>query len=352
MSRKILGINHHTCDGCCMWSGIEDIYVTKIGHEVPEAFFFAMSSYCEAAYLKTSDDLKPYMFMVSDGRTKETYGKLKGILGLKYEISEGRTFQHAFKSIKKEIDNGFPVILGPLDMYYLPYLKMYHKVHISMHYVLMIGYDDEKECALIYDCGRSELQELPYLELIKGWQIEKNLIGDKNGFIRFRLPDKLIDEYELAEISLREKAKRQLYEEPEFVGISAYKKIAREFPVWEKELPKEVYKNVVVSLAAGFGMVPKLPNPILGIQEDEKDINYRGCYDRVGNVLTKLGEKYGRENWFMAAKLFNECGLCFEEITDRIVKFYCNNEECLQEVPYLFIQIGNLSEKAYGLLIS
>jgi len=38
MNKKIIEIKYHMCDGCCMWSGIEDIYVTKSGEEVPEAF--------------------------------------------------------------------------------------------------------------------------------------------------------------------------------------------------------------------------------------------------------------------------------------------------------------------------
>ena len=117
-------------------------------------------------------------------------------IGLQYKISEGRTLEYAFKSVKSEIDNGCPVILGPLDMYHLPYLKTYHNDHIPMHYVLMIGYDDE--CIYLYDCGRKDIQMLSYKELRKAWQIEKNGVGCKNGFIRFSLPDNLPGVFELA----------------------------------------------------------------------------------------------------------------------------------------------------------
>ncbi len=38
MSRKLLPEKHHLASGCCMWSGIEDVYTTLTGQEVPEAF--------------------------------------------------------------------------------------------------------------------------------------------------------------------------------------------------------------------------------------------------------------------------------------------------------------------------
>lgn len=45
-------------------------------------------------------------------------------------------------------------------MFYLPYLKMYQKEHIPIHYIMMVGYDEEKNCILIYDCDREDMIEL------------------------------------------------------------------------------------------------------------------------------------------------------------------------------------------------
>ena len=80
-------------------------------------------------------------------------------------------------SRKNEIDEGYPVVLGPLDMFYLPYLKMYHTEHIPIHYVMMIEYDEEKNCVLIYDCEREDVIEL-------AWNIEKNGVGDKMDLLK------------------------------------------------------------------------------------------------------------------------------------------------------------------------
>jgi hypothetical protein len=333
-----------------MWSGIEDVYSTKTNQTLPEAFLFALSSFGESILLKLNDPKKPFMLSVADGRTRETYDRIKDIIGLSYQISEGETLTYALKSIKKEIDEGNPVILGPLDMFYLPYLKMYHKIHSPMHYVMMVGYDDEKECMLIYDCDREELQELPQTELVQAWQIEKNAVGDKNGFIRFSLSEKIIDKYELADCCLRNKAMRQLCKNPDSVGINAYSKIAKEFPSWKDKLTEEEYRYALASLTEAFGMVPKLPNEILGVRE-KVDISYDGNYRRLGNILLKLGEECQRDNWTDAGKLFYQCGTLIEDITNRIIRFYCHKEDCLSEIPDMFIKIGKNAEQAYQALL-
>lgn len=349
MSRKLLHIKHHLASGCCMWSGIEDVYATRTNQILPEAFLLGLSSFGESVFIKTRDKRKPFMFSVVDGRTRKTYDKIKDILGLSYQISEGRTLSYAIKAVKKEIDNGKPVILGPLDMFYLPYLKMYHKNHIPMHYVIMVGYDEEKDCILIYDCDRIELIELPQSELIQAWQIEKNTVGDKNGFIRFSLSDKLMMKYELADICLQNKALRQLCPKPDFIGVNAYHKIAKEFPFWKDIFVQSEYKNILASLTEFFGMVPKYPNEILGITVKE-DISYQANYDRLGNILLQLGEEYRRDDWKQAGRLFQQCGIKIEALTKNIIQYYCHDINHLSEIPDLFLQIGHYAENAYQMI--
>ncbi len=350
MCRKLLDIKHHLSSGCCMWSGIEDVYATRTGQILPEAFLLALSSFGESVFLKFKDIKKPFMFSVADGRTRKTYGRIKDIIGLDYQISEGKTLIYALKSIKKEIHNGNPVILGPLDMFYLPYLKMYHTEHIPMHYVLMVGYDEENESILIFDCDRESMQELPQSELIQAWQIQKNEVGDKNGFIRFSLPREPIDKYELADICFRNKAERQLCQKPNFVGINAYNKIAKEFPFWKDKFSEEEYREVLASITEFLGMVPKLPNEILGITRE--DICFQGNYNRIGNVLLQLGEEYQRDDWKKSGILFCQCGLLIEDITSRIIVFYCQKEDCLTELPDLFNQIGKKAGQAYQIIMN
>ncbi len=235
MSRKIIEVKHHLSSGCCMCSGIEDLYATRTKQSIPEGFLLALGSFGETVFIKMNNRKKPYMFSANDARPKTVYENLKEELGLDYKIIEGRTVEYAKKSIKKEIDEGCPVVLGPLDMFYLPYLKMYHTEHIPIHYVMMVGYDEEKHCVLIYDCDREDMIELAVNDLELAWNIEKNGVGDKNGFIKIRLCENPPDKYTLSYNCLLKKAERQLREKPYILGISAYEKIAGELPKWKKK---------------------------------------------------------------------------------------------------------------------
>ncbi len=351
MSKKIIEMKHHMCDGCCMWSGIEDVYVNRIGEDVPEAFLFALSSYGENVYLKFHDRNRPVLLNVCDGRTRKTYDKIKAEIGLQYKISEGRTFEYAFKSVKSEIDHGSPVIIGPLDMFYLPYLKMYHKNHIPMHYVLMVGYDEEERCVYVYDCGRSEMQTLPYDELRSAWQIEKNSVGDKNGFIRFTLFGQMQSQYDLAKRIFKRKAEEQLKEKLKFTGVNAFRKIAYEFPAWSSDMSEEEYRNALMSLIEFFGRVPKLPDKLSGIDNETSDIPYKGNCDRLGNVLLVLGNKFQQKNWSEAGSLFIEVGEIFEKITNSMVSYLCGGKDSLEFISKYFLKIADLEEKAYKLLL-
>lgn len=184
MSRKHINIKHHLSSGCCMCSGIEDIYAMKTNQSIPEGFLLALGSFGETVFIKMNNREKPYMFSANDARPKTVYENLKDELGFEYKIIGGRTVEYAKKAIKKEIDAGYPVILGPLDMFYLPYLKMYHTEHIPIHYVMMIGYDEEKNCILIYDCDREDMIELAVNDLELAWNIEKNGVGDKMDLLK------------------------------------------------------------------------------------------------------------------------------------------------------------------------
>ena len=131
---------------------------------------------------------------------------------------------------------------------------MYHTEHIPIHYVMMIGYDEEKNCVLVYDC---DVIELAVNDLELAWNIEKNGVGDKNGFIKIRLNENLPDKYTLSRNCLLKKAERQFREKPYILGISAYEKIAKELPRWKKKFSEENYRNALISITEYMGKVPK-----------------------------------------------------------------------------------------------
>lgn len=248
MSRKIIGIKHHLSSGCCMCSGIEDLYATRTNQSIPEGFLLALGSFGETVFIKMNNSEKPYMFSANDARPKTVYENLKEELGLDYKIIGGTTVKYAKKSIKKEIDEGNPVILGPLDMFYLPYLKMYHAEHIPIHYVMMTGYDEEKDCVLIYDCDREEMIELAMSDLELAWDIEKNGVGDKNGFIKIRLGDNLPDKYTLSRNCLLKKQKDNLGKNRIFLEFLPTKKLQKNFRNGKRNFQKRITEKLLFLL--------------------------------------------------------------------------------------------------------
>jgi len=315
MSRKIIEIKHHLSSGCCMCSGIEDLYATRTNQSIPEGFLLALGSFGETVFIKMNNSQKPYMFSANDARPKTVYENLKDELGLDYKIIGGTTVKYAPKSIKKEIDEGYPVVLGPLDMFYLPYLKMYHVEHIPIHYVMMIGYDEEKNVVLIYDCDREDVIELA-----------------------------VSDSYNC----LLRKAERQFREKPYILGISAYEKIAKELPKWKKKFSEEDYRNALISITEYMGKVPKVPNQIMGV--NEADIPYCANYDRLAEIIRELGQEYKQDNWIKAAELFDKCGKNIETIVTYVVQYCCNDVDRIDEFPDLFLQNADYAREDYRLI--
>ena len=76
MSRKIIEIKHHLSSGCCMCSGIEDLYATKTNQSIPEGFLLALGSFGETVFIKMNNSEKPYMFSANDARPKTVYENL------------------------------------------------------------------------------------------------------------------------------------------------------------------------------------------------------------------------------------------------------------------------------------
>jgi hypothetical protein len=98
-------------------------------------------------------------------------------------------------------------------------------------------------------------------------------------------------------------------------------------------------------------MVPKLPDKLLGIHSEAADIRYKGNCDRLGNVLIVLGNKYKREDWVDAGRLFMKSGEVFEKITSYIISYLCDGNDTLELIPKLFLKIADSEESAYKLLL-
>lgn len=347
--KKIIEITHHLDDYECMWNGIEDIYMNKTKERIPDQFFFAMSGFCSFAYIKTNKSDIKRMVSFGDGRTKQMYKFLAPIVNFDYHHIECKTPERALLRAKKEIDNGFPVVIGALDMYYLEYYpKLYHNEHIPFHYVLMIGYNDEEKCIYLYDCGRKDVIELSFENLLLAMNAEYPGLCKPNTICTIRMDNPRDKKYILKK-SLEYKA--NLFTEPptNFLGINGLKKLAKELPNWEKELGVIETNKILGNIVEFFGSVPTIPNRLKGIDEED-DVVFMCSRDKMSKVLIEMGNEYKNEEIVQAGNLFLESGKQFEILCNIFIDYILNIKKDMNLASEIILNISNLEYKAYQII--
>lgn len=347
MSQKVIELRHKVCDYTCMWNGIEDLYQTRLDEDIPDYFFFCLSGIGKFVYLKFKDGNMRRMVSWNDGRTKKMYSSINDIIGFKYKHIEGRKFDYIMKRAKEQINNERPVILGCLDMYYLDYYpKFYCKEHIPIHYIVMVGYDDEEQCVYVYDCGIRDRQKIEYETLKKALDIEKTSISDKNSICLIELDEEIKSIREIALRGFYQKAKEMLNSNVGFVGISGMRKLSKEILKWEVELTVEEYEAALRSIVMFTGTVPIMPNKLRMIKEKD-EVEHQAARREYGALLVTLGEKYGFEQWKVAGNLFSKSGTIIQEMTDLIVRYLMKESKELNRLPNMISEIADIEEKAY-----
>jgi hypothetical protein len=123
-------------------------------------------------------------------------------------------------------------------MFHLPYYKaIYHTRHIPIHYVLLVGYDDE--AAYVHDTDRDDVQAISLEELRLAWDVNVPGMGKRNRFVVLDISPNLPPTDALIRSSLTDACQMMLRPPVSMVGIPAMRKLAREIVTWPAELGKE-----------------------------------------------------------------------------------------------------------------
>lgn len=346
MGKKLIEVKHYVRDNECMWAGIEDLYSERLGEILPPFFFFTISGTGNFTYEKREQYRRAVW---SNVRVKDMYDFMGPIAGFTYEHKEGMTFEDTMCLAKKEIDEGRTVILGPTDLYYLSYFpRLYKQVHIPIHYLMMVGYDEEQ--IYLIDGGVEGIQAITYKEMEEALNVEKTELGDKNGIYLLHLPKEMPTMVEIAKKGFYQKAKNMLEPKSKHEGIRAMRKLALEFVDWKKELAPENYLKVLQELVVYAGTVPEAPMRLFG-KQDKKGIYHRAARENLVAVLGGLGEKYQVNRWLEAARLFEKSGLKIEVMVNQIVDYLLGLRKDLEEVSQIILEIAEIEEKAYEQLM-
>ncbi|MCC0738546.1 BtrH N-terminal domain-containing protein [Clostridioides sp. ZZV14-5902] len=347
--RKIIEIKHHSHDYECMWNGIEDIYMNKMDESLPNDFFFLLAGFGSFCYLRTNKKELKRMVALGDGRTKKMYEFLAPIVGFEYKHYEFKKYEQALKKAKSEIDSGYPVVLGALDMYYLPYYeKLYHKEHIPFHYVLMVGYDDIAERIYLYDCGRTELLSLSYDELCECMNCSYPGLSKANTICTVRMNSSK-NKYQIAQEVLA--IKRDMFLNPStgFLGYKGFEKFIKELPQWKHELEKDDYDRILANMVMLFGTVLTIPNAIKGIEEPDS-VEFKGGFDKMSKMLKCIGTEYKNDCWVQVAEIFEESSIIIEKISNIIIDYLSNKVDETEKLSLLFSEILKQMKAGYLML--
>lgn len=326
--RRLLNLPHAKYESTCYINGFYDILTWKGGKY--EYFLLPIiGGMAGFAYLKFKMAKPP--FMVYWGNSpKYLLKELSEIIGYEQEIIEGRSWKTTSQKIKESIDKGEPVLAGALDMYYLHYYPdLYNKIHVPIHYVLVVGYDDEKEEFYLHDCSYDQVQEVTYTYLMKSLDVRVPGMSKKNTLRIFKLPGKLPSEVEIVEKGLEHKAERMLKPPISMIGIPAMRKLAKEISSWNS---KECFKH----MAAYAGMSPPL------IPEDLRECN--GLRFEQAKLLEKLGNKYNKKEWVETGGLFDKSGGLIIELCKNAVKY--DGKKCNE----ILKKIADVEEEAYQII--
>ena len=235
--KHLLTIPHRVAHGLCIVNGIRDFIHWRSGCDWSNEFVYGLGQGSSFAYIRVKI-AKPPRQVYWGAATPHQHEYLAELLGANYTVIENRMFKFAWYKACEALKAGTPPVLGPLDMFYLPYYEhIYHKRHIPIHYVLLVGYDDQN--AYIYDTDKDSAQTIPLDELELSWNVNVPAMGKKNRLVTFDIPKKLAPNKVLIGKSIADKCQTMLHPPVNMLGIPGMTKLAHEIVRWPVELGEE-----------------------------------------------------------------------------------------------------------------
>lgn len=230
----LTAIPHRKARGMCPVNGIRNLVHWRTGRDWSNEFVYGLGQGGGFAYLRfNAADPPRQVYWGIAGPRQHKY--LAELLGTGYTAIENRTFKFSWSKAREAVDAGLAPVLGPLDMFHLHfYEEIYHQRHIPIHYLLLVGYDEEN--AYVHDTDQDEVQTLPLDELQAAWDVNVPGLGKRNRLAILDVPRELPPTHELIQKSIADQCQAMLHPPVSMMGIPAMKKVAREIAGWPEEL--------------------------------------------------------------------------------------------------------------------
>lgn len=337
---RLIELPHSVCSFTCMVNGMQDVYECKTGQKLPCMFMMIFSGMAGFTYLKFKRAKPPCMVFWGPS-IKAQYRNLNEIFGIEVKIrNEGGSFASAMKVLKKNIDEGKPVVIGPLDMFFLEYRKFFMKLHVTAHFVLAVGYDDLAKRVYLYDCDFKELKSVSYKNLQQAWGLDEKGYLRRNSVITFEVPEVAESLDGLIRKGLLHKADEMMNPPTKNFGIPGIKELSKEFAKWEDWMSKENYVLALRNLVM-FANVP----PTLSREVD----NFTALRNEFSSLLKELYAHTRDSKLEQLSNYFMNSGKLIDQLCHIILDYLELKEDRRSEVPKLLMSIAETEEKAYTL---
>jgi len=345
-----LDLPHKVLDYACPINGLEDQYEWKTGVRLPGYCLMDLGT-IGFTYIKQKNAPAPRMIFWGSGMGRHLFDFLADVVGFEWTCLEGRAFSVAWKAAQNALANGTPVLLGILDMYHLPYYpKFYHRMHIPIHYVLLVGYDPQKEVALVQDTGLPGVQRLSLSDLQAALDVYVPGQGKSNTLATFKFAERPASVEAIWRTGLKKRAKIFLDPPVGFLGLKGLRKAQQEISGWQGELSQSQWTESLRSLATfTCSVVPNLPQALLPFSLGYDD-PHQACRDRFAGELAAAAIEFGEARWSQAAECFRKSGENISRLTEMTVAALTGKND-FHGASDIMADILTMEEQAFQLLL-
>lgn len=350
MAAKYIHLHHHVDSFECFWNGIEDIYMTETGEEIPDCFFFTLSGLGEFSYEISESQPIKRQALWNTIYIKQMYKHLGPVAGFEFEFYECTDFDYMLRQAKHSIDKGNPVVVGALDMFCLNYhIKFWQIDHITCHYIMMIGYNDADKSIYLYDNLFQEVQELSYESLKSALEIEKSKCIEPCGMYSIKFKSKLPDVKQLSIQAFKDKAERMLQSSKESVGINAMYRLSRDFIDWKEQMNENDFRKCLLNIVQYTG-ITTFADTIVPLERRMKLPSY-ASRDVIAGNLSNLAARYDLKSFNLAAEQFERSGKWISQMTGILTDYLLDKSDELAKIPGMIEHIAKTEETAYTFLV-
>jgi len=196
------------------------------GHALDEAMCLGLSAGLDF-YTMIADGVSPSRMIM--GRGPDLEPDCFARLGIPLTVRRTKDADEAWRWVKEEIDAGRPALLQA-DIRWLDYYNT--KTHFGGHKILVVGYDEENETALISDNEFPELQAVPLASLARARRDSPPPFDLAHDWFQVDMPEKLTPFAEAVPAAVRALAEKMTADRAPFAGLAGLDLAVTQMPSW------------------------------------------------------------------------------------------------------------------------